>query len=182
MGTRPSRFRAFAASLSAILFAVGLSSPAVAAGASAESTVVTLTPLTVTKTSDLNFGAIIPGTGNSRITVDTRTGDRARASGTATLVGTGHSRAAFLIYGGPNQLVTVSIPGAVTITRENATETMRVRNMQIGNGGNAFGTFVRGNMGTLGVYQLTVGGELTVGGNQARGRYAGQFVMTVNYP
>jgi hypothetical protein len=58
---------------------------------------------------------------------------------------------------------------------------MNIDQMAIGNGNRNFGTFVRGFLGTLGIYQLTVGGRLNVDADQEAGVYTGTFTMTVDY-
>ncbi|MEP3723708.1 MAG: DUF4402 domain-containing protein, partial [Parasphingorhabdus sp.] len=79
------------------------------------------------------------------------------------------------------QIVEISIPGALWVNHANGTDRMRIDQLAIGNGNRNFSTFVRGLLGTLGIYNLTVGGRLRVNGSQQEGAYTGSFVMTVDY-
>ncbi|VWX58983.1 DUF4402 domain-containing protein [Sphingorhabdus sp. 109] len=156
-------------------------SPAAFAQASnTDARAVTIGPLSVVKTQDLRYGNIISGTGNGTVTVDTRNGN-VSTTGDATLAGGVTGPANFIIYGGPNQIVEISIPGSLMVTHTNGTDQMRVDQLAIGNGNRNFSTFVRGLLGTLGIYNLTVGGRLRVNGNQQTGAYRGSFIMTVDY-
>lgn len=141
---------------------------------------VTIGPLSVVKTRDLQYGNIISGNGNGTVFIDTRNGNISTTGG-VTLAGGVTSRANFIIYGGPNQIVEISIPGSLFVTHANGTDQMRIDRLAIGNGNRNFSTFVRGLLGTLGIYNLTVGGRLRVNGNQPTGAYSGSFIMTVDY-
>ncbi|MEO9636025.1 MAG: DUF4402 domain-containing protein [Parasphingorhabdus sp.] len=157
------------------------SAPAVfAQTAAADSSAITIGPLSVVKTADLQYGNIIAGPTNGTVFIDTRNGN-VTAAGGATLAGGAVNRANFIIYGGPNQIVEISIPGALWVNHANGTDRMRIDQLAIGNGNRNFSTFVRGLLGTLGIYNLTVGGRLRVNGSQQEGAYTGSFVMTVDY-
>ncbi|MEH6757257.1 MAG: DUF4402 domain-containing protein [Parasphingorhabdus sp.] len=157
------------------------SAPAVfAQTATANGRAVTIGPLSVVNTALLEFGNIIPSATPGSVTIDTRNGNRTRTGG-VTLASGGAGRGTFIIYGGPNQIVEISIPGTMTVRHTNGTHTMNIDRMAIGNGNRNFNTFVRGFLGTLGIYQLTVGGRLNVNGNQQAGQYSGTFTMTVDY-
>lgn len=148
--------------------------------ADADARAVTIGPLSVVNIADLEFGKIIPSPVPGSVFIDTRNGNRTGTGG-VTLVGGTSGRGNFIIYGGPNQIVEVSIPGTMTVTHTNGSDNMSIDQMAIGNGNRNFSTFVRGFLGTLGVYQLTVGGRLNVGGDQEAGVYSGTFTMTVDY-
>lgn len=164
-----------------ILLAGMTSAPvAFAQDATADSRAVTIGPLSVVNIADLEFGNIIPGAAAGTVFVDTRNGNRTSTGGVTLAAGT-NSRANFIIYGGPNQIVEISIPGSTTITHSNGSDNMVIDQLAIGNGNRNFSTFVRGLLGTLGIYQLTVGGRLNVDADQQDGAYTGSFIMTVDY-
>jgi hypothetical protein len=141
---------------------------------------VTIGPLSVVKTRDLQYGNIIPGNGSGTMSIDPRNGDISMTGGAIRAGGVATS-ANFIIYGGPNQIVEISIPGSLFVTHTNGTDQMRIDRLSIGNGNRDFSTFVRGLLGTLGIYDLTVGGRLRFNGNQQTGAYSGSFIMTVDY-
>jgi len=150
------------------------------ADADADARAVTIGPLSVVNIADLEFGRIVPSPAPGTVFLDTRNGNRTSTGG-VTLAGGSFGRGNFIIYGGPNQIVEISIPGTMTVTHPNGTDSMDIDQMAIGNGNRNFSTFVRGFLGTLGIYQLTVGGRLSVDADQEAGVYSGTFTMTVDY-
>ena len=165
-----------------LILLIGMTSaPAVfAQTADANGRAVTIGPLSVVNIADLEFGNIIPSGVPGSVFIDTRNGNRTSTGG-VTLASGAAGRGNFIIYGGPNQIVEISIPGSMTVTHTNGTDNMNIDRMAIGNGNRNFRTFVRGFLGTLGIYQLTVGGRLNVDGDQEAGLYSGTFIMTVDY-
>lgn len=164
-----------------ILLAGMTTAPAAfAQDATADSRAVTIGPLSVVNIAELEFGNIIAGPTAGTVFMDTRNGNRTGTGG-VTLGAGAANRANFIIYGGPNQIVEVSIPGTMTVTHTNGSDNMNIDQMAIGNGNRNFSTFVRGFLGTLGIYELTVGGRLNVGADQEVGTYNGTFTMTVDY-
>lgn len=165
-----------------LLLLIGMTTApaALAQTADADARAVTIGPLSVVNIADLEFGNIIPSPGAGTVFIDTRNGNRTSTGG-VTLGAGASNRGNFIIYGGPNQIVEISIPGSMTVTHTNGTDNMNIDQMAIGNGNRNFSTFVRGLLGALGIYQLTVGGRLNVGANQEAGVYTGTFTMTVDY-
>lgn len=165
-----------------LIVLIGMTSApaAFAQDADADARAVTIGPLSVVNIADLEFGSIIPSATAGTVFIDTRNGNRTTTGG-VTLAAGANNRANFIIYGGPNQIVEISIPGSTTITHSNGSDNMLIDQMAIGNGNRNFSTFVRGLLGTLGIYQLTVGGRLNVDADQQDGDYTGSFIMTVDY-
>ncbi len=165
-----------------LILLIGMTSApaAFAQTADADARAVTIGPLSVVNIADLEFGNIVPSPASGTVFIDTRNGNRTSTGG-VTLASGASSRANFIIYGGPNQILEISIPGTMTVTHTNGTDNMNIDQMAIGNGNRNFSTFVRGLLGTLGIYQLTVGGRLNVGADQEAGAYTGTFTMTVDY-
>ena len=75
--------------------------------------------LSITKTSDLAFGAIrAPDAGSSVVTINATTGARTLTSGTAVLLGGLTSgRAQYTIGGQASTAITVSVPSSLTLVR-----------------------------------------------------------------
>lgn len=130
-----------------------------------------LSSLTVTSTSDLQFGQIAVNTGGS-VTVN---GD-STVSSSGSLVSTGtRAPAAFSITGTPNTSVLVSLPTtSVNLTRSGGTETMVLS----GFNSNPNGAF---QLDSTGAASFNVGGTLAVASGQVAGAYSGTFQVSVEY-
>lgn len=137
-----------------------------AATASATARAKILRQVTVTNTSDLQFGTIVTGAAASTVDIDSA---GARTCG-AGLVCTGTTTAAdFTIGGTTGSVVTISVPATVTLN----------------SGGNSMSATLAASAATATMVgnagSFSVGGTLTVGASQADGDYAGTFTATVNY-
>jgi len=163
------------------MFVAFMTAPAaIAQTASADSRAVTIGPMSVVKIADLDFGSMIAGTSAGTVTVDTRNGNVSDTGG-VTRVGGTTSRAEFIIYGPQNQIVRITVPTAITISRDAGGANMAVDQMSIGNSNRSFGRTVLGRLSREGVVSLTVGARLNVAANQQEGAYSGTFDMTVDY-
>ena len=150
------------------LAALGLGATAAnAATATATAKAKILRQVTVTNTSDLQFGIIVTAPSASTVVVSTAGG---RTCG-AVLVCTGATTAAgFTIAGTTGQVVTVSVPTSATLTETGgatmtASLTTPPATILLAASAGAF----------------SVGGTLAVAANQQDGDYSGTFVATVNY-
>ena len=125
-----------------------------------------LRQVTVTNSTDLQFGTIVTGAAASTVTVSTA-GVRSCGAG---LVCSGTTTAAtFAIGGTTGSVTTVSVPATVTLNSGANSMTAAL------NASAATVTMVA-NAGAF-----TVGGVLTVGASQADGDYVGSFNATVDY-
>ena len=140
-------------------------SSAKAATANATATASILKQITVTKTSDLNYGTIVTGAAASTVS-NLPVGGFSCGVG-LTCSGT-NSLAGFTVVGTIGQLATVSVPATVTLTSgaNNMTSTLV--------SSSALLTLAATN-------SFSVGGVLSVGANQADGVYSTTFAATVNY-
>lgn len=130
--------------------------------------------ITISKTSDLAFGAIrAPNSGSSVVTIDKTTGARTLTSGSALLLGGLTSgRALYAIGGQGSRTFTISVPTSLTLVRAG--------------GGSLTSTLTTTASGTQslnssGTFNLGVGGALTVPSGTAGGDYSGTFTVTVSY-
>jgi hypothetical protein len=146
---------------------------------------VTAATLTLTKVTDINFGSIVSSTAVSTVTLDA-------SAGAATPSITAGSAS---VSGGTSGLVTVgtNIDASVTISYaitgadtgttaeaigiSGAATTMAITNVSITNNSTASPKAIT----VAGPNQIHIGGELTVGANQAAGTYTGTCVCTVTY-
>lgn len=151
------------------VLALGLVSGAAnAATADGTARATILQQVTVTNTSDLQFGTVAIGTGGGAVTVATG-GARTCA---ATLVCSGATTSAgFSVSGATGMNVGISVPGSVTLT-ETGGATMSATLASSATSLTLLGTAADA---------FRVGGTLNVGGTQAAGAYAGTFTVTVNY-
>lgn len=150
------------------LAALGLgATSANAATANATARAKILRQITVTNTSDLQFGTIVTGAAASTVAVST--------SGAVTcgagLVCTGTTTAAgFTIGGTTGQVALISVPPTVTLTNP------LLNTMTASLTSSAASTTLVANAGSF-----TVGGTLSVGALQVDGDYTGTFTATVIY-
>lgn len=172
---RPVGRTFIAQALKTALLAAMCLGPVVAARAAsvtgtAAATIVT--PLSVVKNSDLQFGAIIPGAAAGTVSINVGTGART-STGPLTLVGTGFSRAQFLGLGQNTFIVQIQRTGPQPVlTRVSGTQTMNATLTGL--------PTIRLFPGT-GIITVNVGGNLSVAANQMPGFYTGTFSVTMTY-
>lgn len=158
--------KAIVATTTLAALALGATS-ANAATASATARAKILRQITVTNTSDLQFGTIVTSAAASTVAVST--------AGAVTcgvgLVCTGTTTAAgFTIGGTTGQIALISVPASVTLT--NAALNVMTASLTA----SAASTTLVASAGSF-----TVGGTLAVGALQADGDYTGSFIATVIY-
>ena len=145
------------------------------ASASATSTATIITPITITKTSDMNFGNVAVSATTNGTVVMTPAGVRSATAG-VTLPGTSGtvSAAAFTVNGQSGYTYAITLPASLTIS-DGGSNSMVVDNF----------TSTPTATGTLtgGTETLEVGATLNVNLSQAPGVYtsATPFTVTVNY-
>lgn len=142
------------------------------ATASAQATI--LSPLTITKSIDLNFGNVTVGTSIGTVVL-LPTSIRSATGGVvlpSALPGT-ITAGKFITGGYPNATYDITLPVSVTLTNPGGV-TMEVINF----------TSTPTTTGTLnsgGTEDIYVGATLQVGSSQAIGTYSGTFNVSVNY-
>ena len=131
-----------------------------------------VTPISITKNIDLNFGNIAAsGSGFTvKLSAD---GERVSGGGIGTLPSVNGTVAAaeFTAAGLTGATYAVTLPSTITITDDGGTNTMTVDNF-VSNSNNIL---------TDGSETFNVGATLNVGANQVAGAYTGNFNVTVNY-
>jgi phage tail sheath protein FI len=159
--------------LASVIFAFSVNT---FAQATASASAVIMTPLSITRITDLHFGSATVSAAAGTILL-TPAGVRT-ASGGVTLQPTAptFTVASFTVAGQLNTAYTISLPASVTID-EGALHTMLVNTF-------ASNPNATGNLGATGSQTLTVGATLNVNGSQTPGSYTsngGPFTVTVNY-
>lgn len=145
---------------------------------SATATAVIITPITITKTADMDFGSVAVSSVSSGTVILTAATGLRTTSGGITIpasVAASFSLATFDIEGSGALTYSITLPGSHTITRLTGSETMTV---------NGFNSIPSGT-GTLtaGYQELVVGAVLNVDAGEVAGTYtnASGFDVTVNY-
>lgn len=131
-------------------------------------------PGALTRLADLRFGAMISPTAAATMTVATdnsvtATGEVALTMNTFASPG-GRGPARFRVQGTRNRTFVPFHPNKVTIS--NGTSTMLVDKLEDNINGN-------GRLDRNGQFEYRIGGRLNVGANQERGRYRGEFEISV---
>src|SRR5689334_7136056 len=147
------------------LAALALSNPASAATsnqAQGHATVNIVSPLTLTKQTDLDFGTIV-GPFSGEVIEVTSAGTRLPCPATVTCSGTTVGAAAFKAVGAPSQNLQLTLDPSVTLTGPGASMTVDLT----GDLPAALATDASGNA-TFGV-----GGKLTIPTGEADGVYGG---------
>jgi hypothetical protein len=170
----------------AIVMVVGFSNNVVAqntAVETADATATIVAPITITKTTDLQFGTIVKGVGNVEVTP---AGTRSHSISSTYLLtepttDTDVTAAVFAVAGEGAYTFSIDLPenGVVTID-DGDLNTMDVNDFT------SNGTDLLGDTDAAlidGTFTLNVGATLTVtdGATQASGLYTGTFDVTVAY-
>jgi len=145
------------------------------ASATATSTATIVTPISITKTVDMNFGSIATSASGGTVVL-TPAGARSATGGASLPAAAGTVTAAsFDVAGEDGYTYAITLPSSVTLTRNSGAETMTVDAFT----SNPTST---GEL-TAGAQTLTVGATLNVGASQAPGTYVSgtAFTVTVNY-
>jgi Mat/Ecp fimbriae major subunit len=130
-----------------------------------------LAALSVTNTTDLNFGTIAVN-GGGAVTV-TNAGVRAATTGgTVSSAGTA-AAATFNVTGETGSNILISVPTSVVLDHATLPGVNMAASLTT-NASSASHALAAGET-------FNVGGTLTVGAGQNAGAYAGQFTVTVNY-
>ncbi len=156
------------------MIAAGMAcAPARAATRAAPVEAVTISPLSLVKTDDLDFGTLISGPTAGTATINANTGARTTTGGVTAGPGGTPKRAEFVGVASFGLLLTVAISPSPTLTNGTGGTMTTALTVQGGTG-------IRLFPGTR-VQTFRVGGTLNVGANQQPGTYAGNFTLTVNY-
>ncbi len=175
----PTFYRTSMRSLALLLLLALIPAPAAAAsiGAAPPATArsVITAPVSIVKTSDLDFGLIsVAAAGTVVIDPNANT---ITATGGVTPAGNQWSAASFVgAAGGSSVVVVIKIPNRpVILTRQGGTETMSVSPLTL-QGQN------KRSLAAMESFSFRVGGTLTVAANQIEGVYTGTFDVQIQYP
>lgn len=168
-------------SIAAILACLG--APALGQNAQSDARAEIVSPLTLVKVDDLDFGNIVPGGTAGTVSINAQTGARTSAGG-AIPAGGAPWRATFVAIGIAGRVVSLSLDPSpnIILTRVSGTETMSANQLRVSvDGGGQQPVGPNHTMGVTGTMVIGVGGQLNVAANQAQGFYTGSFDFTANY-
>lgn len=133
-----------------------------------------LSPLSVIKNADLDFGKLVVS-GAGTAVIDPVAGS-ITTTGSVTKTGTAAHPAQFTGTGSKNSIVHIRVPTTpITVTRLGGTETMTVSNWTLDGPSNR-------KVPASDVFTFAVGATLNVGASQVAGIYNGTFQVIVQYP
>lgn len=154
--------------------------------ATATVTATILAPIAVAKTTDMNFGYILPATTG---TVTLATNAARTASGPSLIAGITPTAAKFDVTGDGVATFSISYAGSSATLSDGATHTMAIDFITeaiSGSGGAATGKTATGTDATTGTLSagaavIYAGGQLSVDAAQTPGTYTGSLIVTVAY-
>ena len=142
---------------------------------------VIITPITLTQVSPLNFGVMAVLTATPGTCVLSTSGVRSNTGGVnLSLQAPLATNASYTVAGQANTTYAITLPGSITVTHTNATNTMSIGTLLA----RTTSAGVDGPTGTLsgtGADAFTIGGTLSVVAAQLAGVYSGTFDVTVAY-
>lgn len=129
-----------------------------------------VTPVTATKTQDLNFGSML---GEANTVTVSHAGARTATTSSA-LVNDGNTPTAgrFTVTGPNNQPITVSLPANATVT--SSTNSMTISNFTSDKSGSQ-------SLDGTGNLTINIGADLAVTANQPEGDYTGTYQINITY-
>ena len=154
----------------------------------ATSEALILTPLSIVKGADLDFGGIVRPAGAGTVILTPTPVTTCTTTGGLIRTGTCQA-AAFYGYGAPNQIIRLNQPNWPLIV-SNGAQTMSITGRTLDGDPNL--VHVSGNpngngsvryriVSVDGLFSFRIGGTLSVAANQALGLYSGTFSVTVDY-
>ena len=141
------------------------------ANATASATARIVSPISLTKTADLNFGDVVSGASAGTVVV-TPAGVRSAGGGATLGNATSVAAAAFTAGGQGSATYAITLPASASVT--SGANTMTVNGFTSSPSGT-------GALNAGGSQPITVGATLNVGAAQATGTYTGTFSVTVTY-
>jgi len=168
------RFLRLAAALLAALSAMPSAAIAAPARATGTATVDLLSPLTIQKLQDLDFGTVAVTTAGTAV-IDSVANSISTTGGLAAAGGTPHA-ALFRGAASQNSVVNIKLPKQpITLTRVGGAETVTVSNFTLDGP-------TKRQMAQATTFDIKVGATLTVPAGQIAGQYTGTFDVTAQYP
>jgi hypothetical protein len=168
------RFLRLAAALLAALSAMPSAAIAAPARATGTATIDLLSPLTIQKLQDLDFGTVAVTAAGTAV-IDPMANSISTTGGLVAAGGTPHA-ALFRGAASQNSVVNIKLPKQpIALTRVGGTETVTVSNFTLDGP-------TKRQMAQATTFDIKVGATLTVPAGQMAGQYTGTFDVTAQYP
>jgi hypothetical protein len=168
------RFLRLAAALLAALSAMPSAAIAAPARATGTATIDLLSPLTIQKLQDLDFGTVAVTAAGTAV-IDPVANSISTTGGLVAAGGTPHA-ALFRGAASQNSVVNIKLPKQpITLTRVGGAETVTVSNFTLDGP-------TKRQMAQATTFDIKVGATLTVPAGQIAGQYTGTFDVTAQYP
>jgi hypothetical protein len=168
------RFLRLAAALLAALSAMPSAAIAAPARATGTATIDLLSPLTIQKLQDLDFGTVAVTAAGTAV-IDPVANSISTTGGLVAAGGTPHA-ALFRGAASQNSVVNIKLPKQpITLTRVGGAETVTVSNFTLDGP-------TKRQMAQATTFDIRVGATLTVPAGQMAGQYTGTFDVTAQYP
>jgi hypothetical protein len=147
---------------------------------------VVVLPLTLTKTTDLDFGTVIASTtAAGTVAISADDGSRAVTGGVVGVPNYPGGRALFQGAGTANQTVLVTLQAPSVLT--SGSNSITVNSMYFDSAAASSTNAITGYLETTrtinatGAFAVGVGGNFQIGVNQANGVYSAPFIVTAEY-
>ena len=147
---------------------------------------VVVLPLTLTKSSDLDFGTVVASTTTAgTVTIDANDGSRSTTGGVIGVPNYPGTRAVFQGAGTPDQKVLVTLQAPTTLV--SGSNSINVVSMVFDTGAASAPNGTTGYLETTrtingtGAFEIGVGGTFDIAVNQPNGTYSAPFVVTAEY-
>ncbi len=169
--------------LAAFAATAAFASPALAqvvtAKATAEARGLVLQPLTLTKSTDLDFGTILASATAGSVTINADTGGRTVGGGVTAVASNAGQRALFTGAGTPTQQVNLTLTqptSGVLVSTTNTADTIAITSMVF----DSTNSLIR-TIGSDGTFQVGVGAAFAIAASQPNGFYKANFDVTADY-
>lgn len=174
-----TKMNKLAVALASVIALGGFGANAYAAADTAAATATVITPIAITKVTDLAFGKFSALTGGS-IKVDT---DSAISVTDAVKNGTGSTGTAaqFDVTGDGSNTYSITHSGTAVLSNGTPAEDMTLVKVSALTAASGTTTEVTSGTLTAGAQSIYVGGTLTVASGQPAGAYTGNATVTVEY-
>ena len=141
------------------------------ASASATASATVYTPITLTKTTNLQFGNVFSTTAGGTVTVSSAGVESSSPTGLFAAANT-PTAASFTVGGADNAVFAITLPASASLTSGANTMTVNTFTSSLG---------ATSTLSAAGAATLNVGANLVLGASQAAGSYTGSFSVTVAY-
>lgn len=167
------------AALIAALLAGQASAAMPVASDTASASMTLLRPLSVAKTQDMGFGAIVQGTGTVTLAADGTLTTGGTTDKTASSSGSVKT-ANFTITGEGAQDISITVPASFQLT-SSADSNSKLTVSVLHNIATPAHTVLSGALAAQGQTSFNVGGSFALNGSEATGTYTGSFTVSANY-